>query len=288
VLCLDMSERCKVMTKETLSRKVALVTGAGRGLGRGFALALAAEGMHVGISARTESELNQTADLIVASGGSCHAVVADMSEPDSIRAMVSKVATTLGPIHTLVNNAGEPGHGRRIWEIDPEAWWHTQTVNVRGPFICSQEVLPAMIDEGSGRIINISSNSAFNPWPYFSAYGTSKAALSMMSRTMAAELTDSGVTVFAYSPGPTHTPMWDDVVISPNTDPIVQASFREILEAGTLNTIEDTVANFIRLARGDADELTGCHIHGNDDIGELVERSDEIKSKGLYVIRRQP
>ena len=102
-----------ILDKFKLDGKVAIVTGAGRGIGRAFAAALAAEGMRVGICARTKSQLDETADAIIAAGGTCHAVIADLSNPDSITAMIEEMRANLGPIHLLVNNAAEPGQGRR-------------------------------------------------------------------------------------------------------------------------------------------------------------------------------
>ena len=105
---------------------------------------------------------------------------------------------------------------------------------------------------------------------------------------MAEELREFGVTVFAYSPGMIQTAMLDYAANSPNVDPEAQAPFRDRIASGTLTPIEDTVATFMKIARGDVDELSGCHIHVDDDIGELVARAGEIIEKKLYVIRRQP
>ena len=103
------------MASETLEGKVALVTGAGRGIGRAFAAALAAEDMRAGICARTKSQLDETADAIIAAGGTCHAVIADMSNPDGVTAMIEEMREKLGPIHLLVNNAAEPVKPTMSW-----------------------------------------------------------------------------------------------------------------------------------------------------------------------------
>ena len=113
------------MASESLEGQTALVTGAGRGLGRGFAIALAEIGMKVGITARTSDQLEETASLISDAGGACRPVVADMSDPDSISGMVTDVVKSLGAVHLLVNNAGDPGHGRRVWEVKADDWWYT-------------------------------------------------------------------------------------------------------------------------------------------------------------------
>ena len=270
-----------------LQGKVAIVTGAGRGIGRAFAMALAAEGMRVGICARTKAQLDETADAISASGGVCHAVIADLSNPESISEMVEGVRTTLGSIHLLVNNAAEPGQGRRVWEVDPESWWHTQMVNVRGPFLCSRAVIPEMIVNNSGRIINITSGVVSMAIPYLSAYVVSKTALSQFTRVLAAELAEFSVSAFAYAPGALDTDMFEYARHSPNFDPPIQAVFENAAEAG-FTSMSDAVATFMKIAKGEADSLSGCHLDVADDIDDLVQRADEIKEQGLYVIRRQP
>jgi 3-oxoacyl-[acyl-carrier protein] reductase len=272
---------------ESLERKVAIVTGAGRGIGRAFAMALAAEGMWVGICARTKAQLDETAGAITASGGVCHAVIADMSNPESITEMVEGVRATLGPIHILVNNAAEAGQGRRVWEVDPESWWHTQIVNVRGPFLCSKAVIPGMIGNNSGRIINITSGVASMAIPYLSAYSTSKTTLSQFTRVLASELAEYSVYAIAYAPGALDTDMFEYARHSPNFDPPIQAVFEKAAEAG-LTSMSDTIATFLKIAKGDADSLSGCHLDVADDIDDLVRRDEEIKEEGLYVIRRHP
>ncbi len=270
-----------------LNGKLAIVTGAGRGIGRSFAMALAAEGMRVGICARTKTQLDETADAISAAGGVCHAVIADLSNPDSISEMVESVRSALGPIHLLVNNAAEPGQGRRVWEVDPESWWHTQIVNVRGPFLCSRAVIPDMIANNAGRIINITSGAASMAIPYLSAYSASKTALSQFTRVLAAELAEHAVSAFAYAPGAVDTDMFAYARHSSNFDPSIQAVFENAAEAG-FTEMSDTIAAFLKIAKGDADSLSGCHLDVADDIDDLVRRADEIKEEGLYVIRRQP
>jgi 3-oxoacyl-[acyl-carrier protein] reductase len=272
---------------ESLQGKVAIVTGAGRGIGRAFALALVAEGMRVGICARTKSQLDETVEAITAAGGVCHAAVTDLSNPGSIAEMVESVRETLGPIHILVNNAAETGQGRRVWEVDPESWWHTQTVNVRGPFLCSRAVILEMIGNKAGRIINISSGVASMAIPYLSAYSMSKTTLSQFTRVLAAELAEFSVSAFAYAPGFVDTDMTDNARHSSSFDPPIQAVFENAAQSG-FTVMSDTISAFLKIATGDADSLSGCHIDVADDIDDLVQRADEIKEEGLYVIRRQP
>jgi NAD(P)-dependent dehydrogenase (short-subunit alcohol dehydrogenase family) len=271
----------------SLEGKVALVTGAGRGIGRAIAEALASEGMKVGICARTQSQLDETAAAITTAGGICHAIVADLSDPESITAMVDDVRAELGPVHLLVNNAAAIGPGRRLWESDPESWWHTHTVNVRGPFLCSRAVIPEMIENGSGRIINLSSGVASMAVPRLSSYSSSKSSLAQFTRTLAHELAEFSVSAFAYAPGVVETGMTDFARNSDEFDAPIQAVFEGAAKRG-FTPMSDTIATFMQIAKGDADALSGCHLDVTDDIEELADRADEIRAERLYVIRRQP
>jgi NAD(P)-dependent dehydrogenase (short-subunit alcohol dehydrogenase family) len=122
--------------KETpidLTGSVALVTGGGRGLGRAFALALAAAGAQVVVTARTTAQVAETVELIECAGGSALALPSDVSVPDEVTHLVA-TAEQLGPVDILVNNAGVAGPMGSVWEVDPEDWWHTMAINLRGPF----------------------------------------------------------------------------------------------------------------------------------------------------------
>ena len=199
------------MSEDTnLSGQVALVTGGGRGIGRALALGLAAAGAAVAVSARTEAQLAETVDLITKSGGR-----AAVSDRVAVEEMVTGVEDELGPIDLLVNNAGVPGAPGRDWEADPDRWWRVIEINVRGPFLCSWAVVPGMIKRRRGRIVNISSSSAYQSNPYLSSYPASKAALTNMSRSLADATREYGVSVFAYCPGLVRTEMTDFMEGSP-------------------------------------------------------------------------
>ena len=153
--------------KETpidLTGSVALVTGGSRGLGRAFALALAAAGAKVAVTARTAAQLAETVQLIERAGGSAIAIPSDVSAPDQVAHLVT-TAEQLGPVNILVNNAGVAGPIGADWEVDPEGWWHTFEINMRGPFLCARAVLPGMVTRQRGRIVNISSGAAYNRLP---------------------------------------------------------------------------------------------------------------------------
>ena len=138
-----------------LSGHVALVTGGGRGLGRAFAQALSISGAVVAVTARSEDQLAATVELIESSGGRALAIAGDASDPQRVEQAVATVEAQIGPVDILVNNAGVPGEIKEEWLTDPEEWWRTLEVNLRGPYMFIRRALPGMIERHRGRIINI-------------------------------------------------------------------------------------------------------------------------------------
>jgi 3-oxoacyl-[acyl-carrier protein] reductase len=197
---------------ESLHHRVALVTGGGRGLGREMVLALAGAGCHVAILGNTESpELNRTlAEASTLGDGDCMALRADVSDYAACERAVRQAMARFGRIDVLVNNAGR---GMRLvsesfntvpvkfWEIAPESWRKIIDINVTGAFNMARTVTPAMVAQGFGRIVNISTSPKTMVRRGYSPYGPSKSALEAMSRIWAEELAGTGVTVNALLPG---------------------------------------------------------------------------------------
>ncbi|MCH8892447.1 MAG: SDR family NAD(P)-dependent oxidoreductase, partial [Chloroflexi bacterium] len=143
-----------------LTGQVALITGGGRGLGRAFAVGLAKAGASVGITARTQSEIDETAKLVEASGGQAIAFSADVTDKIGMGKVVASLEERFGPVDILVNNAGMITPLGNDWELDADEWWQTLTINVNGPYICIRAVMPSMMARRRGRIINITSIGA--------------------------------------------------------------------------------------------------------------------------------
>src|SRR6266571_4968570 len=141
------------MSDKKLEGGVALVTGAGRGLGRAFSIGLAAAGMRVAAVARSADQIAETAHLIEEAGGTAIALCADVTDPLAVRRMAEEARERLGPIDLLINNAGSGGPFGPTWEADPTDWWRCFETNVRGPFLCCRAIVPGMIRAGRGRII---------------------------------------------------------------------------------------------------------------------------------------
>jgi NAD(P)-dependent dehydrogenase (short-subunit alcohol dehydrogenase family) len=166
---------------------VALVTGGGRGIGRLLAQALAGTGTAVGLVARSGDELDQTVELIERAGGTAAAARADVTDAAGLARAVAGLRSRLGPEDLLVNNAGVVGPIGPLWEADPDAWWTTMDVNVRGIVLATRLVLPEMVARRRGRIVNMTSQAGVHRWPLVSAYSVSKAAVVKLSENLAHE-----------------------------------------------------------------------------------------------------
>ena len=196
----------------TLDGRIALVTGAGRGLGREAALSLAQSGAQLALVARSADQLQHTADLIAERGGSAIAIAADISTAAGAESAKSAVEDRLGAPHVLVNAAGVFGPLETIAAGDPERWIDTLTINTIGPYRMCRALAAGMVTHGWGRIINYSSAASLHPpGPLVSAYATSKVALNQFTRHLATELAGSGVTANLIHPGDVKTAMWADI-----------------------------------------------------------------------------
>lgn len=186
-----------------LSGKVAIVTGGGWGLGRAYALGLAREGASVVCADIRYAEALDTADRIRAAGGQALALDTDVTEPEMVQAMVRVAGEAFGRVDILVNNAGVCYDlvSHPLEEIPVEEWDQVMAVNVKGMFLCCQAVLPFMKAQGRGKIINISSVTAFIPPLRMLHYVTSKAAVIGLTRALAVELGRYGIRVNAIAPG---------------------------------------------------------------------------------------
>jgi len=191
---------------ESLTGKIALVTGAGKGIGRAVALALAHEGVHVGLLARTASDLQELAAEIAKLGVKTSSVVADVADRAAVEAAVAQVQQELGPIDILLNNAGIGTFGKFL-EMEPAQWEHIIQVNLMGTYYVTRAVLPGMIERQAGDIINISSTAGQRGAAVTSAYSASKFAVLGLTESLMQEVRKHNIRVSALTPSTVATPL---------------------------------------------------------------------------------
>jgi NAD(P)-dependent dehydrogenase (short-subunit alcohol dehydrogenase family) len=206
--------------------KVAIVTGAGQGLGRAYAEALAAEGASVVIAEINEGNAKDTAEGINAAGGSAVAVRTDVTDADQCAAMVQAAVDAFGTVDILVNNAAiyDGLHMEAFEDLDPAEWDRVMAVNVKGTWLATRAVSPIMKDKGYGKIVNISSTVAYIGPPLLLHYVASKGAVVAMTKALAKELGEYGVRVTALTPGMTFTDATKNLL----PDPIMGDMFMEM------------------------------------------------------------
>jgi len=214
-----------------LEDRVAIVTGAGRGIGRAVALAFAREGAAVALAARTASELEAVADQIRRASGRALAVPTDVIREESVAALVEKVLAEFKRVDILVTAAGVAACAPLV-DTKPEDWDRMMAVNVRGVFLACRAVLPAMMKERRGTIINIVSVAAKRAIPGGAAYAASKHAVLGLTQVLAEEMRPHGVRVGALSPGAVDTALWDAVPNPPDRSRMLRPE--DVAEAALL------------------------------------------------------
>ncbi|MDT8305822.1 MAG: SDR family oxidoreductase [Anaerolineae bacterium] len=256
---------------------IALVTGASRGIGRAIATRLASAGMEVAVAARSQDELEEVAQAIAA-----YPVALDVTDREGVARTVEIIERKLGAIDLLVNNAGIIEPGGPAWEREATEWWRVFEVNVLGPFLLMQAVIPRMIKRQRGRVINISSQAAHNKIessPTYSAYVGSKAALTRVTEVFAHDARPYGVFVFAMRPGSIRTALVDNMLndLGEAANDIPESVWTPVETAGEIVAL---------MATGALDSLSGRHIDAGDgEWQSLPERIDEIVADDLFALR---
>jgi NAD(P)-dependent dehydrogenase (short-subunit alcohol dehydrogenase family) len=188
-------------TNMKLKDKVALITGGGRGIGKAIAMHYAREGAKLALCARTSAELEQTVKELRGINAEAEGWTCDVSLEDPVKAFVANAHKQFGRIDILVNNAGVMTRPTPMTELDVKKWDYTIAVNLRGPFLVSQAVLPIMMQQKAGSIINVSSMIGRGAYANFLAYATSKWGLEGFSQTLAAEARSANIRVNSVEPG---------------------------------------------------------------------------------------
>ncbi len=271
-----------------LEGKIALITGAGRGIGQAIALAYAGEGAKLSLAARSIPELEETADQCRKLGAEVLITQTDVTDSGQVGRLIDATIERYSAIDILVNNAGIAGPIGSLEDNDMDAWINTVQVNLIGSYLTCRAVVPVMRRQNSGKIVNLSGAGAANAWANLSAYCSSKAAVVRLTEVLALELADSGITVNALGPGSVHTGMWDEM-----TEAAARAGADQIHETGLRVTsgggasIDRCADLAVWLAGNDADGLSGRMISAfTDDFESLSPSIPEIMASDLYTIRR--
>jgi NAD(P)-dependent dehydrogenase (short-subunit alcohol dehydrogenase family) len=244
---------------------VALVTGAGRGLGRHIATALARAGLAVGLLGRDERTLREVEGELVAAGLPARYAVADVRDFAQVALAVRDLEADLGGFDLLVNNAGviDPAEVP-VWEADPGTWWDVVETDLRGPFHCVRAVVPGMVDRGRGRVIDINSGAGAADRDVYSAYCAAKAGLFRIGGNLHLAGHDRGIRSFELSPG---------VVVTDMTRSMAAHANR------TEWTAPETVTDLVlALARGELDAWSGAYLRAGLDDPDTLRR---LAAEGL-------
>jgi len=249
-----------------LEGKRAIVTGAGRGIGRAIAIGLAQAGTDVGITARTWEELNEVGEEIHGTyGRHCSSITCDVTDPEQVKEMASALIGSLGGVDILVNNAGNAGSHKFLTHPD-ELWHRMLDINLNSVYYVTKAVLPALVEQRSGRIITIASLASRIGGSYIAAYTAAKHGVLGLTRALAAELMQYNITVNAICPGYVDTPMTDGSVanIASRTG-MSEAQARETLAKtspqGRLIEPEEVAAITVFLAQESSKGITGQAIN---------------------------
>ena len=235
--------------------KVAVISGAGRGIGRACAAHIAGEGGIVVILDRDEAAARDAADGIVSSGGTAHALAVDVAIDRDVADAVGEVVRRHGNVDILVNNAGYLRPGTALSQTIEE-WDHTFAVNIRSMFLLSRAVLPGMLAEGAGTIVNIASTAGIIGEAEIAAYGASKGAVVNFTRQLAADFTRQGVRVNCVCPGWVPTG-FNDPFLRDMSEQDVQAMVSGQVPLGRQGTPEEIAAVVTFLASDEASFVVG-------------------------------
>jgi len=256
----------------SLAGQVAIVTGAGKGIGRSLVNRLSAQGVHLGLMARTKEDIDQASAEAQANGVRTVTGAFDVSDRSAVEDFVAEVQRDLGPVDLLINNAARSASwsGEKFWEVDPDGWWSRIETNLRGPVLFARAVLPSMVARGQGRIVAMNSLAGAMPLPMTDgAYPVSKSALFRLTEQLASQLVDTGVIALDLSPGIVRT----------------QANDNPAIPASTWTPIERIGDLVIAVAQGRLDGYNGRFVHAVDDLEEMIARVDECVENDGRVLR---
>ena len=268
-----------------LDGQTAVVTGAGRGIGRAIALEQARQGARVGLVSRSLGEITEVAREITDAGGEAKAYSADVTDHDGVQSTFSAIADDLGPISLVTNNAASFMAIGPIWEVDPDVWWRDIEINIRGVFNCCRAVLPGMIERGQGRIINMTGGGTATPFPHGSGYGTSKSGVLRFTESVLGTLEGTGVLMFGMDPGLVRTSM-TEYQLSSDAGQAYLKDLPGLFETGISVPPTKAAELSVEIGSGRFDRLAGRMLMAARGDSDLTEADiDKIVREDLRSLR---
>lgn len=246
---------------------VALVTGAGRGIGRAVALGLSAAGYRVGLVGRSAGPVEQVRVQIAAAGGQVVGTTADVRDFAQVAVAVEQVEAVLGGVDLLVNNAGviEPVE-QPIWQADPDGWWQVVETDLRGPFHCVRAVVPGMLARGGGRVVNLNSGAGAEDREIYSAYCAAKAGLFRITGNLHLAGFGHGLRAFEISPGTVRTDMTAAMAMHADRSEWV--------------SMDDVVGLILAAGAGHLDAWSGCFLRAGLDTPASLAAAAQVHGSG--------
>jgi NAD(P)-dependent dehydrogenase (short-subunit alcohol dehydrogenase family) len=249
-----------------LAGKVALITGAAQGIGRGIALRFAQEGARVGVLDIHRDACLKVAREIVQQGGEALALAADIRDEDQVTQAVAELRAEFGVCTVLVNNAAVMPAGR-LHETSPEDFERCVGVNLRGTYLVCRAVIPGMLEVNQGSIVHMASITGVLGLPGLAVYSATKGALIALARAMSTDYASCGIRVNAVSPGTIDSPMLHDFVAAQSDPEQVRQQFDAIHPIGRVGTIEEVANVCLFLASDESSFVTGANYQVDGGIG---------------------
>jgi len=258
-----------------LRGQVVVITGGSRGIGAAIAERCGFVGATVCLIARSQDDLETTVHRMPNRGGDAAAYAADVTDVSAVDSVFTKIIGEHGRIDLLINGAGRLKAIGPTWEMEPRQWWQDVSVNLYGAMLCCRRVIPAMLEQGAGRIVNIVGGGTASPFEFGSAYGCSKAALMRLTETLALELADTNVHVFAVNPGLVRTHMTQQFLRTKPGRRWMHRLADRLREGGDVSP--DCAARLVvEIGAGRCDVLRGRYLNAPEDVDALDALNHQV------------